>query len=130
MGLKNSWGTPLVTEASYEALSTNVVESANGAHLTWAPIAVADDFADNPELLELDTEAADEGVLHEGQPTAPSAEEVCLDDLFEEQGEPDSAKPPVPLECTLTWAVPVCRLPIRSSIAFLVLITMHPCRTT
>ncbi|RXW17975.1 hypothetical protein EST38_g7890 [Candolleomyces aberdarensis] len=86
VGLKNSWGTTFVTEASYDAHSTNALELAKGPRLTWAPVAIVDDFADNPEL---DVEEA-----------APSAEELCLDDLFAEQEDQDGTKAPAAPETT------------------------------
>ncbi|KAJ2932559.1 hypothetical protein H1R20_g4550, partial [Candolleomyces eurysporus] len=103
-GLKSSWATSLVTEASYEAHLSCIVQAADGIQLTWAPVKVADDSINDSELSA--------PVLHidggeEDGSTLPSAEEICLNDLFAEQAEHEGEVALQPLNCNLTWQAPV-----------------------
>ncbi|KAJ2913948.1 hypothetical protein MD484_g6465, partial [Candolleomyces efflorescens] len=134
LALKESWGTPLVTEASYDIHSRSMLERVQGSQLTWVPVAITDDSADGggsePSNLT-DAEGAvssTEAAAIYGEPlAAPSAEEVCLGDLFAEQEDRDSADTPVPLvyKCILTWKQPVRPY----SVPFLLCLT-QPIRTT
>ncbi|RXW12578.1 hypothetical protein EST38_g13277 [Candolleomyces aberdarensis] len=103
-GLKSSWATSLITEASYEAHLSCIVQAADGIQLTWAPVKVADDSIDDSELsapvLHVDAGEEDSSML-------PSAEEVCLNDLFSEQAEHEGKVALQPLSCNLTWQTPV-----------------------
>lgn len=103
VGLKGSWGTILVTEASYDIHSRGALQ---GPQITWAPVTVVDDSADSPELAELDTGVEIKSPWQDTS-TAQTAEEICLDDLYAEQEELENAGPPQPLECNLIWTEPV-----------------------
>ncbi|KAJ2912261.1 hypothetical protein MD484_g8155, partial [Candolleomyces efflorescens] len=116
LALKESWGTTLVTEASYEAHSANVLERAQGSQLVWAPIAVNDDSADGDGQEPMDSTDAEAVIspsteavaTYEESSAVPSAEEVCLDDLFAEQEDRADSDAPAQAayECTLTWKQP------------------------
>ena len=109
----------LVTEASYSTHSVSTLEGAQGSLLTWAPVAIIDDFADDPELKDAATAdssslATCEEIAYEEPSAVPSAEELCLGNLFTEQEDHDGANAipaPVTCECVLKWNQPVrfCR---------------------
>jgi hypothetical protein len=109
--LKSAWATTFVPESSYDAHLSLIRQSASNFPLTWVPVVASSVGATSGSKLdaafanEVDVDCSQ----MEQDPSAwPSAEEICLNDLYEEQLDlevPDakegSAIPP--LLCTLIW---------------------------
>jgi hypothetical protein len=126
--LKSAWATTFVPELSYDAHLRIIRQSASNFPLTWVPVVASSvgatstsKLVDVPFANEVDVDCSQ----MEQDPSAwPSAEEVCLNDLYEEQLGPEVpvAKGRVipPLLCTLIWKVQASSsdspyLPIRIS---------------
>lgn len=110
--LKSTWATAFVPESSYDAHLSIIRQSASNLPLTWVPVVASSvgttssSKLDAPFANEVDIDCSQ----MEQDPSAwPSAEEVCLNDLYEEQLGPEVpvAKGRVipPLLCTLIWKV-------------------------
>ncbi|KAJ2934568.1 hypothetical protein H1R20_g2518, partial [Candolleomyces eurysporus] len=107
--LKSTWGTAFIPEASYDAHLSAIQQSAGSSPFTWIPVVVSGNLTSRSKLNvlvaeELDLECSQ---LEQDPSTRPSVEEVCLNDLYEEQFglEVIVEREKHPL-CTLIWQPP------------------------
>ncbi|KAJ2934713.1 hypothetical protein H1R20_g2362, partial [Candolleomyces eurysporus] len=87
--LKSTWATTLIPEASYDAHLGSIRQSAGSSPLTWVPIILSDELMSSSELdvlaAEADFEHSQAEAAEHDPSMRPSVEEVCFNDLYEEQ---------------------------------------------